>query len=362
MKWFMTQRLGFGLSVLNMSLSMSTKAFSPFVSPTSLLKGVFVGSGSDGMNHPEIANAVLSLTEKETKPNDIHVLYLGTATYDLPGPRERQTQRFREAGCVVTSLDVVTNAPTKNAMEQIVSKSDVILVSGGNTLFAVDRWTTLGLHKILYEKGMMRGAVLTGGSAGAICWFQGGHSDSMDPDTYKTAMLKDKDKGGDESSSAPLTKQEKKEWEYIRVNGLGFLPGLICPHHDVTQSNGILRSVDFDAMILRHSSEFGIGIDHWAALEISNGNFRVISVKDKVGSAILPQGEFSPERKGIPGIWLKRVMDGDQVVHSKLCPTTGTIDQIFLQPNQKVIQDPRVDKCRLQNPDDGPRNNHNEER
>ena len=338
---------------------MSTKAFSPFISPTPLLKGVFVGSGSDGMNHPEIANAVLSLTGKQTDMNDIHVLYLGTATYDLPGPRERQTQRFREAGCVVSSLDVVANAPTKSEMEQIVSTSDVILVSGGNTLFAVDRWTTLGLHKILYEKGMKRGAVLTGGSAGAICWFQGGHSDSMDPDSYKATMLADKedDKGGDESSSAPLTEKDKKTWEYIRVNGLGFLPGLICPHHDVTQSNGILRSVDFDAMMLRHSSEFGIGIDHWAALEISNGNFRVISLKDKVGSVILPKGEFSPERKGVPGIWLKRVMDDEQVVHSELCPMSGTIEQIFFQPNQDIKQDPRVDICRLQNPDDGPKNN-----
>lgn len=36
---------------------------------------------------------------------------------------------------------------------------------------------------------MESGAVLTGGSAGAICWFDGGHSDSMDPATYKNNML-----------------------------------------------------------------------------------------------------------------------------------------------------------------------------
>jgi hypothetical protein len=33
--------------------------------------------------------------------HDVTVLYIGTATYDLPGPRERQTARFRDASCKV---------------------------------------------------------------------------------------------------------------------------------------------------------------------------------------------------------------------------------------------------------------------
>lgn len=134
----------------------------------------------------------------------------------------------------------------------------------GNTLFAVDRWVRLGLKDML-RQAMLRGAVLTGGSAGAICWFEGGHSDSMDPDTYKSKMLAAAtDAGGDESSTAPAAGAAAKPWEYIRVDGLGFLPGLVCPHHDKTQSNGVLRASDFDQMLLRHSSELGIGIDHWA--------------------------------------------------------------------------------------------------
>ena len=75
-------------------------------------------------------------------------------------------------------------------MSSEVEKSDVIVISGGNSLFAVDRWNKIGLAPML-RTAMERGAVLTGGSAGAICWFDGGHSDSWDPDTYKTAMLAD---------------------------------------------------------------------------------------------------------------------------------------------------------------------------
>ena len=65
---------------------------------------MLVGSGSDGMNEEEVAAEILRLTGKE-QPT---VLYLGAATYDLPGPRARQTVRFEEAGCVVMSLDLAT--------------------------------------------------------------------------------------------------------------------------------------------------------------------------------------------------------------------------------------------------------------
>ena len=42
------------------------------------------------------------------------------------------------------------------------------------------------------------------------------------------------------------------------IDGLGFLPGLCCPHHDRVQSNGILRSTDFEELLKRHPTERGI--------------------------------------------------------------------------------------------------------
>ena len=61
---------------------------------------------------------------------------------------------------------------------------------------------------------------------------------------------------------------EKKPWSYVRVPCLGILDGLVCPHFDKTQSNGILRAHDFDTMMLRHPKELGICIDHFAAITI----------------------------------------------------------------------------------------------
>jgi hypothetical protein len=49
----------------------------------------------------------------------------------------------------------------------------------------------------------------------------------------------------------------------------------VCPHHDKVQSNGVLRAIDFDAMLLRHEGEQGICIDHWAALCVDGDAFEV---------------------------------------------------------------------------------------
>ena len=228
-------------------------------------------------------------------------------------------------------------------------------MSGGNTLYALDRWKRLGMDVFL-RKAMARGAVLTGGSAGAICWFDGGHSDSMDPDTWKDAMLQKfspqkqqpEKEGQDESSEAPKSMHDAKDWQYIRVPGLGFLPGLVCPHHDKIQSNGVLRATDFDAMLQRHASELGIGIDHWAALQVDGDSFQVVSLEDKEGS-VLPNGEFSPTRQGKPGIWIKRVNAQTGQVESKLCPPSGKLSDL-LQHAAEIIPDARVEECRTSNP------------
>ena len=250
----------------------------PFVQPLPQLRGLFVGSGSDGMSDPLVAQAILKMTTSgnpsSTKPA---VVYLGTATYDLDGPRQRQTEQFAQQGCTVESLNVAT-LPLTPQGAALLDTADIIIVSGGNTLYAIDRWKHLGLDTKL-QQAMERGAVLTGGSAGAICWFDGGHSDSMDPDTWRDAMLNNMDAtSGDESSSAPKSAQDAKAWEYIRIQGLGFLPGLVCPHYDRIQSNGVLRATDFESMLLRHSTELGIGIDHWAALQVEGDSFTVVSL------------------------------------------------------------------------------------
>ena len=141
--------------------------------------------------------------------------------------------------------------------------------------------------------------VLAGGSAGAICWFDAGHSDSGDPDTFKQAMITEaacRPAKMDESTNLEEGEQAK-EWSYLRVACLGLLPGLVCPHADKIQSNGVLRMTDFEAMMLRHPGERGITIDHFAALVVEGGDFSVLSLEGKPGS-VLGTDTFSPAREG----------------------------------------------------------------
>ncbi|OEU18039.1 class I glutamine amidotransferase-like protein [Fragilariopsis cylindrus CCMP1102] len=308
------------------------------------LKGVFAGSGTDGLSDPRMVDTILDLlplsskkkltaalaaklsnsnndnnttnaNENENDNNDVNVLYIGTATYDIPKFKLKQTKCFVERGCKVQSLDIsFDNDNDNNDSEDdkannnkaLIENADIIVVGGGNTLFAVDRWYKKGVIPIL-EIAMERGCILTGGSAGAICWFHSGHSDSADPDTYVTAMLQKYSDENDDtvvscSTSYDTTSNStktKKDWNYIRVPGLNFIPNVICcPHHDKVQT-----------------------------LIVDGDNYRVFSLQDKVGS-IPPNnntwnddeekkqdgggGDFAVSDQGIatgtPGIWIKRIV------------------------------------------------------
>ena len=356
----------------------------PFIPPPNL-KGIFAGSGNAGMGDPYIARAVVDLVQKP--PHQVSLMYLGTATYDIDKFRENQTKSFLKLGCHVRSLDVANNNNNNNNnessespplsledMAEAVDKADIILVSGGNTQYAVDRWKYLGLDELLKDASL-QGTVMCGGSAGAICWFDGGHSDSMDPDTYRVPMLekfqpeptiqKISEKESSQTKKAAVARsayfdegtntimsnpQEGavKEWEYIRVEGLSILPGLICPHFDRVQSNGIARMIDFDSMMKRHSSELGIGIDHYAALEIDGEDFRILSIPGQKGSI----GDAGDEPgTGTPGAWIKYV-DESGTLQSMVCPSRGKVKDLLqmVDDNTRFLLDERVELCRKQNP------------
>jgi len=315
------------------------------------MRGVFVGSGSDGMSDPRVVNVIKSMAG----PNAKHVLYLGTATYDLPNFAQRQTQHFFGGNYTVEKLDLVHCFPSPYEIEETIGRADIIVVGGGNTLYAVDRWKTLKYVIPALQKAKDRGCIMTGGSAGAICWFDGGHSNAMDPETYYAFRIqKFGIQGadyGDESSS-----QGEMDWKYIRVPGLGFLPGMVSPHLDRIQSNGVLRAYDFDRVLLQHPGETGIGIDHWAALAVDGDDYQVISLEDKPGSVLTMEDDsgrqvFSPEAKGVPGVWIKRVNIETGKVESTLLPPKGKLSN-YLRPASYITHDEKaMAQCRLENPD-----------
>jgi dipeptidase E len=193
-------------------------------------------------------------------------------------------------------------------------------------------------------------------------WWSGGHSDSLDPDSFKEEKLHphgSSSSGGggdieDEGTTTTTTTnsnnnkgstekeeadehEEAHEWDYIRVNGLGFVPGLCCPHHDRVQSNGILRATDFDAMMHRHPTEVGICIDHNAAFLINHDIYRVLTPIPNENELPFPgsvadDGSFSADRLGSPGVWIKEMVDCGQVVKCWQCPAYGKVNDLLKVP------------------------------
>lgn len=90
--------------------------------------------------------------------------------------------------------------PREDLREHALSR-DVIYVSGGNTVNALAIWRAHGFDRVLRE-AWESGVLLAGWSAGMICWFESGLTDSFGPQLVPFG------------------------------DGLGFLPGSACPHFD----------------------------------------------------------------------------------------------------------------------------------
>ena len=131
-------------------------------------KIITTGSGN-AIHEPDFFTKIVAMTKKE-KPN---VVYIGTPFFDREDKYESGTKSFRNIGCRIKRLMVAKECTTPSSEEMrriIVDFSDVIVVSGGNSLFAMLRWQSIGLD-LLIKEAAVKGTVLCGGSAGCGCWF-----------------------------------------------------------------------------------------------------------------------------------------------------------------------------------------------
>lgn len=153
-------------------------------------------------------------------------------------------------GCDTCSLFFRSEDTESDLIQSVIDRSDLVYVGGGNTLNMMNVWRSLGVDEMLKD-AYRDGTVLSGLSAGAICWFDGGHSDSM---YYESG--------------------EGEDWEYIHVSGLGLVEGVFCPHfHDEDRVENFLE-------MMAGRRETGIGADDCAALHVHDGAWRVLSERN----------------------------------------------------------------------------------
>jgi peptidase E len=125
------------------------------------------------------------------------VLYIGTAAAEDPESALRMYDRFGSQ-VELSRLEFFPWPPED--LRSTVLDQNLIFVGGGNTANMLAIWRVHGVDELLRE-ALDRGVVLSGSSAGGICWFAEGITDSFGP-------------------------------QLDTMDCLGFLAGSFCPHYD----------------------------------------------------------------------------------------------------------------------------------
>lgn len=156
---------------------------------------IAIGGGGFGRNPGNgiIEQYILDQSNSE-KPN---ICFIPTATGDDESYKVSYYSTFSKLNCNPTHLDFFKRTPN---LEKLIDDQDIIFVGGGNTKSMLSVWREWGLDKIL-KNAFENGTIMSGVSAGAICWFEKGVTDSW---------------------------AEKLEI----MDCMGFTKGNCCPHYD----------------------------------------------------------------------------------------------------------------------------------
>jgi len=151
------------------------------------------GGGDTPAQTMRLYEHVLALTGKE-RPR---LLYVPTAIGDSSDGIAMFFERFARR-CEASVLKTFPWPPED--VRDVILAQDAVVVSGGNTANMLAIWRVHGIDAAL-RAAWERGVVLFGASAGMICWFEHGITDSFGP-------------------------------QLESMDCLGWLPGSACPHYD----------------------------------------------------------------------------------------------------------------------------------
>lgn len=163
------------------------------------------------------------------------VLFIGTASHDAEGYIEAMRNEFTGLGCEeVMALELTRKEYSKQELREMIFRADIIYVGGGDTIFMYNEWKKQGVDVLLrkvYEKDT---AVLMGISAGAMCWFDSGCTDS------ELAKIKPGMKFG------------------MAEELLGIYPKVFCPHYEDREDDFgvLLKEKQADALALESNVAF----------------------------------------------------------------------------------------------------------
>jgi dipeptidase E len=213
----------------------------------SMGKLVLIGGVTPPSSLDLIDEEIIRLTKKKNPK----ILYVPTAgeddLYYCNFFRGIYEGRF---GCKFDILFLVRETPTEHEIREKVFSSDIIYIEGGDVSRLMDYFKKYNIDKIL-EEAYKKEIVLTGKSAGALCWGRC-YFISDDAKDFKSKGFND----------------------YKDIDCLNFINFIVCPHYNLED-----YSEKMEAMINVHGG-VGIALENNCTLEIIDDNYRIIATQD----------------------------------------------------------------------------------
>lgn len=226
--------------------------------------------------NPLLDDFVLSLAQKETP----RICFVPTASADSAAYIVRFYRAF-SGRALPTDLTIFdpSSLPRKPEhtlqIESFIAEQDIVYVGGGNTANLLSMWRAHGLDKVLRD-AWVRGAILCGISAGMICWFRGGLTDSFG----RLSALDD---------------------------GLGFIQASACPHYDGEKGR---RAAYHEA--IAQGLKGGYAADDGAALHFRGTEFvEVVSSRPRAAAYRVELTDGRVQETRIEARYLGARRDGD---------------------------------------------------
>lgn len=209
-----------------------------------------VAIGGGEMGRPGTRRETISIDQEiialSGKKNP-KILFIPTASKDSQGYVDVFTKYYSSLGASVEVLRLIDYDLSRQEIERAINNANIVYVGGGNTMQMMKRWRKRGVD-VLLKKAYHEGILLCGLSAGSVCWFRAGHSDSL--------------------------RMVNPKLPYVKVRGLDLIPALHCPHYDAEpERQSSLKE------IMRTTSGVAIALDNCCAIEIVDDTYRIIRSK-----------------------------------------------------------------------------------
>ena len=188
---------------------------------------VALGGGGFSMepDNPRLDRYILSIARRSPP----RVCFVPTASGDSDNYIVRFYETYTVDRCLPSHLQLF-HRKVQDAREFLLNQ-DIVYVGGGATAYLLATWRLAGLDAV-FREAWEHGVILCGVSAGALCWFEAGLTDTF---------------------GRPLRPLR---------DGLGFLAGSFCPHYDGEKD----RRAAFHAAVAEGAVPPGIAADDGVAV------------------------------------------------------------------------------------------------